>query len=181
MARKEQEYKGLPGNGWSIAILRYNSRLYLAKDHLLRVNASSWSENYRRFYFADIQGIVVSQTNGRIIWSVVNALLLGIFLLFGIGTDATWGWIVYGSLALVFAFLFITNLLRGPTCRVLIQTRVGVEPLASLRRIPVAQRSIEILKAQIQAVQGALPEPGAVSSMAPPPPMPGEAAGGYNY
>lgn len=181
MARKEQEYKGLPGNGWSIAIVQYNSRLYLAKDHLLRVNASSFSENYRRFYFTDIQGIVVSQTNGRIIWSVVNAVLLGIFLLSAISVDEIWGWVVFGSLAMVFAILFIVNLLRGPTCRVLIQTRVGLEPLASLRRISLARRAIEILKTQIQAVQGDLPASDALSTMAPPPPMPGETAGGYNY
>ena len=64
MATKQKEYQRLPGQS-SFFIVGVRSKLYLAKDHLLRVNSNGWTENYRRFYFTDIQAIVVNLTDGR--------------------------------------------------------------------------------------------------------------------
>ena len=81
----ENEYIRLPGRGsvneGFFTSASGKSRLFLGKDHLLRVNSNGWTENYRRFYFTDIQAVVVSLTNWRLIWNIVHAVIFALFIL----------------------------------------------------------------------------------------------------
>jgi len=71
MPKKAREYTRLPGRGRGF--FRYNT-LWLGKDYLLSINSKIFSEDYKRFYYGDIQAIVTRKTaSGKIL----NILLGG--------------------------------------------------------------------------------------------------------
>ena len=159
MAREENQYQKLPGRGYAsdgpVAVARIMSRLYLGKDHLLRVS-TSWSEYYRRFYYNDIQAVVVSRTKRGLIWNIVLAILCAAFLFWCLSVTDQTGRIVLACIAAFFGTFLLVNALMGATCRVKILTHVGSEPLPSLKRMRVARKTIALLKSRIEAVQGQL-------------------------
>src|SRR6476620_6663962 len=61
MAKKE--YKKLAGRGRRQGETYNWCTLHLGADHLLQIEHSGYSEDYRRFYFGDIQAFIVRQTN----------------------------------------------------------------------------------------------------------------------
>jgi hypothetical protein len=159
MAAKQKEYIPLPGRGFARTgislVARVSSRLYLGKDHLIRVN-TSWTESYRRFYYSDILALVVRNTVAFLIWSLVLGFLTALFVLFCVMTSDTGGRITLGIIAAVFGVIMLIHLIKGPTCRVAVQTRLGREDLPSLRRVSTARKVIALLKPRIQAAQGEL-------------------------
>ncbi|MGB8355532.1 MAG: hypothetical protein WCD79_16660 [Chthoniobacteraceae bacterium] len=162
--KKEKEYRRLPGRGYAgsgpVAVARVMSRLYLGKDHLLRVNAS-WVENYRRFYYNDIQAIIVSRTQRFLIWTIILAVLCAGFLFWCVTVHNQYGRITLACISAFFGAFLVGNGLYGPTCRVKIVTHTGSEPLPSLKRVRTARKVIALLKPEIQAAQGTL-EPGEI-------------------
>lgn len=161
MAAKEKEYQRLPGSGpvkrrfsWA-SRSRARSRLYLGRDHLIRVE-TGWTENYRRFYYNDILAIVVSNTIAFVAWMIALGLICLIFISFGVVVHDLGARITFAIIAAVFGILLLVHLLLGPTCRATIQTRVGKEELPSLRRLRTARKVIALLKPRIQAAQGDL-------------------------
>src|SRR5213593_2882508 len=52
------------------------SSLWLGKDHLLNIDSNRYTEEYKRFYFRDIQSITIRKTKRREIWNLVLMLLL---------------------------------------------------------------------------------------------------------
>src|SRR6059036_2592658 len=87
MPRGEKVYRRLPGR--ESGLLSY-SRLWLGPDHLLLARTTFLSEEYKRFYFRDIQAIVTRRTERREISNVIfafTALVLGVLAVF---TDAGW-------------------------------------------------------------------------------------------
>ncbi|NIO10223.1 MAG: hypothetical protein GTO40_20345 [Deltaproteobacteria bacterium] len=157
MLAKETEYQSLPGSGIRsgrfFAVAPTRSRLWLAKDHLLCVDNDHFTENYRRFYYKDIQAISIRKTYRWETWSillVVLALLTaGLAHLLG---DSTLLWTVEG----VFCVFLVINLLRGPSCMCHLYTQVHTEELSSLGRLKNALRTREHLIPRIQSVQGSL-------------------------
>ena len=129
MAKQENEYQRLPGRSSFFLIIR--SKLYLGKDHLLRVNSNGWTENYRRFYFSDIQSVVVSLTKGQWVWVIVHLIFCALFILWLLWVENTPGRVILGCIALFFGVKVLTNVLAGRTCITKIQTRVGTERLPS--------------------------------------------------
>src|SRR5262245_28041832 len=91
-------------------------RLYVGPDHLLSVTSSGYTENYRRFYFRDIQSITVRKSNLGKVWNIVWGVL---FWIFGIavaleaGGGAMYFWL---GVAAIFLILLVWNIGRGPTC-----------------------------------------------------------------
>jgi hypothetical protein len=163
----EKKYKRLSGRGNSFrmsgtAFGRYS--LWLGEDHILQVCSYGYSEEYRRFYFRDIQAVVLRQTA---FWWIA-AIIGGLFTIFAI-----WIWShndtiakVWGSiLGIPFACLFLLNLIFGPTCECRLLTAVQAEPLPSLSRMRSARKTINAILPRIQEAQGAF--------QPPPPPPPG--------
>src|SRR5579871_716029 len=103
MSISEQEYKRLPGG----SVFRPN-RLYLGQDHLLRVNSNGWTEQYRRFYFTDIEGVIVRKTFwgliANIAWGAL-ALLFAILLITTSNWDDRVGFGIVTGIALFFLFI----------------------------------------------------------------------------
>lgn len=173
MARPPNPYTKLPGRGLrksTFAVSATRCRLWLAADHLLSVDFTVASEEYRRFYFRDIEAFIVRRTAQRQIW---NWVLLGLALLTA-GPLFAWfiaeqkkgaawsfagessGQLIAASVALAFWLLLILiNTLRGPTCRVHVRTAVQCEPLFSLGRLGVARKVLARIRPLIAAAQGA--------------------------
>lgn len=153
MARNQKIYHRLPGKKKSFLIGYYT--LWQAADHLLMVYSRFGIEDYKRFYFADIQSIITHKTiTGKIQNLVISLFLVG----FGIMTvtlDSA-GAIVGGIMAACFAIFLIVNCVRGPTCATYLQTAVQTEKLHSLYRLKSARKVMDRLKPLLENVQGRL-------------------------
>jgi hypothetical protein len=159
MARKEKQYVRLPGRGMrreNFVVSAGYARLWLGRDHLLQVNRYGFAEDYRRFYFRDIQAFTVRQTNtwlGLGAGLGIPALLLALWALAVENVAGqVWLWIMAGTCGL----FSLWNLLRGPTCVCHLRTAVQTEQLPSLNRLWTARRVLSRVRAAITAEQGTL-------------------------
>ena len=153
MNRKNTKYRRLPGKKKSFLIGYYT--LWRGADHLLLVYSRFGIEDYRRFYFADIQSIITHKT----VTGKIQNFILGMFMLiFGFmafmmdGGGAIFGGIMVGCFSI---FLFI-NWFRGPTCVTHLKTAVQTEKLHSMHRLKNAQKVMDHLRPLIEQIQGHL-------------------------
>jgi hypothetical protein len=153
-------YKRLPGRGprkrGFFAFPFSRCSLYLGDDHLLAVDNHTFSEDYRRFYFSDIETIITRKTRRGEVWSIVLTSLVICSLAGALFAQnepfRIFFWFLSGTLT---AFLLI-NVLRGPTCICHIRTAVQEDQLPSLNRLRVARRVIGTLRLAIEKAQGML-------------------------
>ena len=132
----------------------YNT-LWLGKDHVLSIDSKVFSEDYKRFYYGDIQAIITRKTAHGKILNILLALLGGLFvLLAALITEI--GLVIFGILAGVTLFLLLINWLRGPTCLCHLYTAVQTEKLPSLNRLRDAQKAMNLLRPLIEQAQGTL-------------------------
>lgn len=160
MARKPKEYTRLPGHNRSAFAISGVARcsLWAAKDHVLYVANEGYSEEYRRFYYRDIQAIIVRKTVtgavGSAILSIISTGLL-LWLLYGVNED--WdiaGLVVLGFTAGLFIIPLLVNMFRGPTCATFMRTAVQTERIHSLNRLRTAMKAVRRLREPIEEVQG---------------------------
>ena len=147
-------YVKLPGVGHQIGSY---TRLYRGADHLLQVSSVTFSENYKRFYFRDIQAFVVLRTND---WIVVIGLLLMLALVLtglAVGVGDSVGSVVLGSFAALLLILALVVGLRGPSCRCHVRTAVQTEKIPSLNRLRRAEKILAELAPLITAAQEPMP------------------------
>jgi hypothetical protein len=170
MAASSIPYQRLPGRGTSLA--SYFS-LYLGPGHLLLVSSTGFSESYKRFYFNDIQAVVVQRTGG---WHVVSGIfgalsalcLAGWLLEARNGVFSGLAGLVFGSIVTVLCVVpLLANLVLGPTCACQIRTAVQTERLPTLKRLRSARKVLATLKPLIAAAQGTLSAE-ATQTLAPP-------------
>ena len=154
MSDKHKKYRCLPGKKRGIV---GNNTLWLGKDHLLSVHCyrMDFSENYKRFYYDDIQAIITRKTTTGKICNIVLSVLGGSFMLAFALTSGIWSGF-YGVLAGLVIFFLLINWLLGPTCVCHVRTAVQTERLTSLDRLRTARKAINLLKPMIEQVQGAL-------------------------
>ena len=151
MAEAPLVYRRLPGRSGGFS---GSSSLWQGPDHLLLVNSSVIGERYRRFFFADIQAIIMRQTARRF---VINVILLtlsaGTFSLvyFTGGNPAVSGTFV--GCWLLFA---LVNSALGPTCETSIQTAVRTERIPSLVRLRKARKVLARIQPLIHEAQSAV-------------------------
>ena len=131
------------------------SRLWLAEDHVLLVTSSGYKEEYRRFFFADIQALIVRITRwGKgLNWTFgASALVFGMLGFTAAAEGALFLWIVAAACAMAVGI----NTALGPTCSVYIQTAIARHPLEPLRRFSQAKKVIARVSPLIQSAQGTL-------------------------
>jgi len=134
----------------------YRSSLWLGEDHLLQIDANGYTETYKRFYFGDIQALVLCRTDTWLYRAVVFAALAGLFGLIAVlggGPIMVW---IFGTIAGVFALCLVFDLLAGPTSKAYLRTAVQTETLVSLNRLRRAYNLFETLRPLITAAQGEL-------------------------
>ncbi len=128
--------------------------LWQGTDHLLYVESIFFNERYKRFYFNDIQAIVMHRSGVHWVWTFVwcaLALLFGLIAYFVPGTPHVSGTLLALSLCALAA-----NLVLGPSCAVFLQTAVQRQKLATLRRVRTAAKAMNRIKAFAEEKQGRL-------------------------
>jgi hypothetical protein len=177
----EQEYHRLtrarrrPG----IAVVTVSQfSLWLGRDHLLLIESNGYTENYKRFYFRDIQAIMVRRTDARRTISIVLGILAGLLMLIGVLTNNTIGIITFSAIALVTCLIPLwINLLLGPTCMCELRTAVQTEDLP-IRRVGKARKILQRIRPLIAEAQGQITPEEVEAQMrvlAATPPMPATA------
>ena len=153
MADKVKEYKKLPGSKKGFLIGKYN--LWQGADHLLHIFSRFGIEDYKRFYFSDIQAIMTRKTFIGRVQNIILGCLILLFLLPAYIIDGDWSIFYVVISAIIFIFLLI-NLFLGPTCETRLMTAVQTEKLQSLHRLNTSFRVLDRICPHIQQAQGTL-------------------------
>ena len=132
------------------------SNLWLGSDHILCVETEGFSENYRRFYFRDIQAITLRRTRRALVLGLITGLLSALLGFSVLAVNDVAGKWVLGILATVCIIPFAVNLIYGPTCNCELRTAVQTESVPSMGRVRRARRVISRLRPLIAEAQGQL-------------------------
>ncbi|MCP4108625.1 MAG: hypothetical protein GY749_24265 [Desulfobacteraceae bacterium] len=130
----------------------FPSSLWLGPDHLLLVISWSVVEEYKRFYFEDIQSVTITETRTWKIFILVTGILGGVSALSALLTSgglAVFFWTMTGFNIII----FLINLHSGPSCYCYIQTAVQREKLYSISRVRTFQKVAAVIKPLIEQTQ----------------------------
>lgn len=179
----------LPGRsvkyfGWAVQ----RHQLWLTESYLLSREITLFQEEVRRYYYRDIQALVLGPTSN---WKSCNWLAgsLLVFLsgcaLFAAVLGSTPAYVLAVFCAALPFGILLGNLVLGPTCRVTVYTAAAEAPLYSLGRRRSAEKALARLAPFIEAAQRDLAppagpeaptqeagEPAAEEFSSPPPPGP---------
>lgn len=162
MARKNRPYRKLAKTG---GLFAYYS-LWQGADHLIAAETTLASEAYRRFYYRDIQAIVVRRTGWHHVFSLLAGLPTLLFLILAFGGDQLgYIWLALGAWT---GSMLGINLLRGPTCACHFLTAVQNVRVRALVRVRHVRRVLEQITPLITQAQGQLPRaPSGAAAAAP--------------
>ncbi len=151
MADTGQKYRKLPGRRRGFV---FSSSLWTGADHLLLVRSTRFQEQYKRFYFRDIQAIVITKVPRLVIstpmLAVALILLIGVLIVrVRVPALTGWGWLLLAALAA--GWIYVSTA-RSCTCR--LYTAVSREDLPSLYRMWTARKALAELERKIAQVQG---------------------------
>src|ERR1039458_9512474 len=121
------QYSRMPGRSGLVV----RDSLWMSADHLLSVRRNPFSESYRRFYFADIQAIVVTELPNLLAPTGLTAAVL--FIVTAAALMYTWH-PVWASLCALLSLVSFFVSWRSADCACYLQTSVSTEMLPSLRR-----------------------------------------------
>jgi hypothetical protein len=157
MGKRKKEYRRLPGRGIRkggfLSVTATRCSLWLGDDHLLCLDNETFRENYKRFYYRDIQAITTRKINR---WKDRNMLtwagglaggMVGVSLTVG-GNEILW------SIAAILALILFISWIRKPTCVCHLYTSVHTEELPSLKRLRTVRKAMSLLKPLIERAQG---------------------------
>jgi hypothetical protein len=144
-----QEYRRLPGR--SGLLIRHS--LWMKPDHLLRVRANPFSQQYRRYYFADIQALVLTELHGTAaFYWYAAAVSLGVLS----GLLVNNAHPLWAALSGIFAVLAFYLGWRVPNCVCYLKTSVSTDKLPSLLHLSAARTAVPMVLVEIEKAQGAL-------------------------
>src|SRR5438105_2031626 len=133
------------------------SSLWLGKDHLLGIDTTGYTETYKRFYFRDIQAIIIRRTNRLRNWSLGLGVPAGLFALFAaVASREVVVASILGTVAGLFLLAALLNVAAGPTCVCHLRTAVQTEELPSLNRLRRTRKVLNRLRPFIVEAQGQL-------------------------
>lgn len=126
--------------------LGMRTRLYAGPDHLLIVQNTGYTEEYKRVAYGDIRYLTAVQTHGQTRQGMVSGAIILFILLCRV-----WGlpWLAVGLIGAPFLIWFIANILLGPTCRCYLNTHVQTVQLPAPRRETKLPILLAFLKSQI--------------------------------
>lgn len=154
-------YRRLPGRTpwFRFESIGRRTSLWLGPDHLLKVERSPSRESYKRFYYRDIQAILIQQSSRRYTLTVINLLAIAAIAFFVfVFSRSIWSGLPY-VLVLSSPFLagLIANLFLGRTSEGVLVTAVGRESLTSLSRVDRAAQALPLIAEEVSRTQGELP------------------------
>jgi len=157
MTKRNESYRRLSRPGLRIEGLFSITKLWLGKDHLLLSTWYGFYEEYRRFYFKDIQAVLLRQTKRRewidLAWAmcVLGSVLLGVT---GFFVTKEWIWIQGWSIVSGGFLLGLTvNHLLGPGCQMILQTAVQKSTVKCVTRLREARRILSMVRPVIHEAQ----------------------------
>lgn len=130
--------------------------LWLGPRSLIQSQLHFYKESYRQFDFANVQGIVMRRTARGAVYGVIIAGVAGLFGWAAWFVDDPRVGILSGALAMIWSLVWAYNVCRGPTCRVQLQTSLGVRDLPTLNRVLPARRAVRLIAAAVASAQGSL-------------------------
>ncbi len=151
MSGETSPYRRLPGKKKGFLVGYYT--LWLGSDHLLQIYSRLGIEDYKRFYFNDIQAIITRKTATGKIQNYILGAFVGLLGLLGVISGG--GWSVFNAIiAGVLALILLINFFKGPTCETYLMTAVQTEKLHALNRIKTTQLVMNQLRSLIEQRQG---------------------------
>ena len=155
MADTRPIYRKVPGRRRGFI---FSASLWTDADHLLSVKSARFQEQYKRFYFRDIQAIVITKVPRLVVSTRVVAaaalLLIGVLIVrVRLPAVADWLWLLLA--ALTAAWIYISAA-QSCTCR--LYTAVSREDLPSIYRMWMARKALAELEQRIAQVQGVFTE-----------------------
>jgi hypothetical protein len=162
-----QKYVRLPGRGRdsSSMVVATRCSLWLGADHILFVTNQGYTESYKRFYYPDVQALIVQKTKSSYWYNVWLSIFAAILVALTAGalaksaSDPSWVIlaVVAGVPALIFMSALLNSFYQGPSYSCHIRTAVQTELLPSLKRQRPIQKAIKMIRERIDAVQGQIP------------------------
>jgi hypothetical protein len=125
----------------------------MQSDHLLRVRANPFSQQYRRYYFADIQALVLTELPGTAAFYLYAAAISLVFAALMLSYTGHPGW---GILCLLMALPVLYLAWRVPNCTCYLKTSVSTDKLPAIRHRGAARKAIAMVMGEIERVQGPL-------------------------
>ena len=129
-------------------------QLWCGKDHLLLVQEAGCSEEYKRFYFQDIQAVITTRTAGYFLWAIIMPILALMLAALPTLPAVSQAAPVFYWIAGILGALWLVHLLKGPTCKCWIQTGINLERLIMFRRTRQADRFLEKIEPKLAETQG---------------------------
>ena len=152
-----------------VGSLTGGTKWYLSEDCLLAAKRVMYAVEYRRFYFRDLESIVVWPTRAWL-WRLVLAVVL-----FGSLSIAFWQWVdstagaIFGGVGLAWV---LAELALGPTAGCRIHTTGASVDLPLVARARRARKVLAKIDAAIRAARGGAEQPAAPVSSAQPVELP---------
>jgi hypothetical protein len=151
MTPETSTYQRLPGKKKGFLIGHHT--LWQGADHLLQIYSRLGVEDYKRYYFDDIQAIITRKTGSGRIQNIVIGALSGLFCLFAVTSGGGWSFF-HAAVAAAILLILLINVLKGPTCETVLLTAVQTEKLYSLHRLKTTEPVMNRLRSIIERRQG---------------------------
>ena len=135
-----------------------SASLWMGEDHCLLVRNSRFSEVYKRFYYKDIQAILIRRGPRFFVppYWFMGVVLSGILSIsFAVSKRQLAFRFSFTCLAGLLVWLLIESVFRS--CTTHVKTAVSLEELTALSRTRHALRALEILRPKIESAQGPMP------------------------
>jgi hypothetical protein len=155
-------YHPIPGigsgrGGVQVAI---RSRIYQGPDHLLVVQSTGYTEEYKRIFYRDLQYVEV-RVNRKRFW---QAMISGAFVLLSVLLYVLLIYLKVSTVAaqilgLCFLIWFVVNLALGPTCDCFVRTSVQTLQIPAPGRMKKVPVLIAFLQTKIAALEPAQATP----------------------
>ena len=150
MAESKQTYEPLARNGWRRL---GKMRAWRSADHLLIIETHFWSEHYTRFFWADIQTLLLYQLNSRsFVLLALEIICLGAVLIPVIFWDRGWPL----GVGLLFPLIYAAWRFRRPGWACAVATRTNQRQFALPGKYSSCRTIVEDLKNRVILAQGAL-------------------------
>jgi hypothetical protein len=119
------------------------------------VDRFGYTESYKRFYFKDIQAVIIRRTVRALVWNCVLFPLAFLFFLPALSVTEVAGRVILWILGGLFFLLALINLLRGSTCVTQIKTPVQTEQVPAWNRLRAARKGMDRIRPLLLEAQGA--------------------------
>jgi hypothetical protein len=142
-------YSAIPGVGTGRFGLQLavRSRMYQGPDHLLVIQSTGYTEEYKRIFYRDIRFVEIRPNRRRLWTGLIFAVIIGLLALLLYLVPLVAGLTFMAP----FAIVFLINLARGPTCDCYVTTGVQTLKIPTPRRRGKVARFIAFVREKADA------------------------------